>query len=200
MRLSRMNEGEVFSFKPLTPEVWGDFTRLFGERGASAGCWCMWWRTADRKEFDRSRGEANRRAMKELVVSGCVPGILLYRGDTPVAWCAVAPRGQFPRLERTRNLKKIDDLPVWSVPCLFVARAFRKQGVTAYLLACAVEYVKGNGGCIVEGYPSDPAGETIAAFVEAGFKSTYERAGFYEAAKRGSRPIMRYEIACGMGG
>ena len=30
------------TFQPLTPARWDDVVRLFGPRGACAGCWCMW--------------------------------------------------------------------------------------------------------------------------------------------------------------
>ena len=66
------------AYRPLTPERWKDFEALFGERGACGGCWCMWWRLA-RPEFERGKGAGNRRAMKEIVASGEVPGILTGR-------------------------------------------------------------------------------------------------------------------------
>lgn len=31
-----------FSYKPLTICNWADFETVMGERGGSAGCWCMW--------------------------------------------------------------------------------------------------------------------------------------------------------------
>lgn len=183
-----------YNHKLLTKETWNDFQRLFGDKGASSGCWCMWWRTADKKEFDNCRGEKNREKMKRLVWSGEVPGIIGYDNSEPIAWCSVAPREHFPRLDKTRTLQKIDDRAVWSVSCLFVAKKYRGLGVTELLLKSAIEYVKSNGGTIIEGYPADPNGTTIAAFVEAGFKTTYLKIGFYEAIKRGSCPIMRYLI------
>ena len=78
-------------FHPLTPQRWSDFETLFGERGACGGCWCMLWRLT-RKEFERQKGEANRRAMQAIVESGEKPGLLAYSGKQAVAWCSVAPR------------------------------------------------------------------------------------------------------------
>ena len=103
----------------------------------------------------------------------------------------------FPRLDKKRALQKIDDRAVWSVSCLFAARKYRGQAVSECLLKSAVDYAIQNGGKIIEGYPADPNGTTIAAFVEAGFKTTYQKIGFYQAMaiKRGRRPIMRYLIA-----
>ena len=63
------------SFKPLTKDQWNDFVSLFGERGACGGCWCMLWRLP-RKQFEAQKGEGNKLAMKTLINSGEIPGIL----------------------------------------------------------------------------------------------------------------------------
>ena len=178
--------------RPLTPELWPDFERLFGERGACGGCWCMWWRLT-RSEFDERKGEKNRRAMKRLIESGEVPGLLAYSGGVPVAWCSVAPRESFSALARSRILAPVDERPVWSVVCFFVRRDFRNRGVTVALLRAAVEYVRGRGGMIVEGYPVEPKnGVTAPVFAFTGLASAFRRAGFREVARRSpTRPIMR---------
>ncbi|HNC46031.1 MAG TPA: GNAT family N-acetyltransferase, partial [Acidobacteriota bacterium] len=130
------------TFQPLTVENWADFESLFGERGACGGCWCMWWRLK-RAQFDLQKGEANKTAMKEIVVASKVaPGILAYLDQTPIAWCAVAPRTDYPVLERSRVLRRVDDTPVWSITCLFVAKPYRRQGVTVALLKAAIDLVR----------------------------------------------------------
>ncbi len=53
--------------KPLISKNWIDFEKLFGSKGAYAGCWCMWWRLS-RKEFESSQGEANRQAMRSIAL------------------------------------------------------------------------------------------------------------------------------------
>ena len=62
-----MIEQNERSFSPVTPENWLDLERLFGPRGASGGCWCMWWRTS-RREFEANGNEGNRKAMRSLVL------------------------------------------------------------------------------------------------------------------------------------
>jgi hypothetical protein len=84
-----------FEFAPLTAERWGDLERLFGERGACGGCWCMWWRLR-RSEYDRQKGEGNRRSLRALVEVGEPVGILAYLAGDPVGWCA-EPTGSPPR-------------------------------------------------------------------------------------------------------
>ena len=83
---------------PATPERWPDIERLFGPNGACAGCWCMWWRLG-RRDFERQKGEGNRAALRRLVESGGVPGLLAYQGGLPVGWCALSPRADLPVLD-----------------------------------------------------------------------------------------------------
>jgi GNAT superfamily N-acetyltransferase len=183
------------TFRPLTRSRWEDFERLFGKSGACAGCWCMWWRIT-RSEFDRTTGALRRRAMKRIVESGKVPGILAYAGRDPVGWVSVAPREHFPVLGRSRVLKPIDDKPVWSVVCFFIRKDFRRRGMTEELIRAAVDYAGRKGARIVEGYPIDTAKSDVSnmsAFT--GLASAFRRAGFRERARRSpKRPIMRYTI------
>lgn len=182
-------------FYPLTVERWADFEKLFGKRGACGGCWCMWWRL-QRSEFERQKGEENRQAIKRIVGSGEVPGILAYANNQAVAWCSVAPREAYPTLERSRTLKRVDDKPVWSIVCFFIAKPFRGKGITLKLLRAAIEHVDKHGGKIVEGYPVEPKGGRMPdAFAYTGLASTFRKAGFVEVARRSERrPIVRYII------
>jgi len=34
----------TLSYQALTIESWVQFEKLFGDKGACGGCWCMWWR------------------------------------------------------------------------------------------------------------------------------------------------------------
>jgi GNAT superfamily N-acetyltransferase len=182
-------------FSPLTAKLWDDFESLFGQRGACGGCWCMWFRLSH-KEFEAQKGEKNRKAMKALVASGRVPGLLAYHRDQAVGWCSVGPRADYPRLKGSRILKPVDDLPVWSIVCLFVAKGYRRKGVSARLLSAAVEYVRSKGGKVIEGYAVEPKKDKMPdAFAFHGLASAYRQAGFKEVARRSDhRPIMRYMI------
>ncbi|HEX7401454.1 MAG TPA: GNAT family N-acetyltransferase [candidate division Zixibacteria bacterium] len=182
-------------FHPLTAKRWKDLQNLFGERGACGGCWCMWWRMT-RSEFNREKGEGNKRAFKKIVDKGEVPGILACLGKEPIGWCSVAPREAFSSLDRSRILKRVDDKPVWSVVCFFVAKPFRYKGVTVALLKAATEYVKKQGGKIVEGYPVEPKADKFPdVFANTGLASAFRQAGFKEVMRRSkTRPIMRYYI------
>lgn len=174
----------------LTAERWPDLESLFGPRGACAGCWCMWWRL-DAKVWEAQRGAANRKALRKLATAGAPLGLIGYLAGAPVAWCAVAPRESFPRLEKSRALKRPDDKPVWSVTCLFVARPHRRKGVSTAMLRAAAAWVKSRGGRVIEGYPVEPRKEIPAAFAWTGTAAAFAQAGFIEVARPLSRPIVR---------
>ena len=182
-------------FHPLTRERWSHFEKLFGPKGAYGGCWCMWWRIT-RSAFEKNQGEGNRKAMKKIVESGEVPGILAYRGGEPAAWCSVAPRDRFAALNRSPVLKKLDDRPVWSVVCFFVAKEHRGRGITHALIQAAVDHVRSRGGELVEAYPTRPRSDRVPPVSSCmGFPSWFEQAGFVACAEPSkSKVIMRYAI------
>ena len=191
----KINVKSKYIFYHVTKENWKDFENLFGEKGACAGCWCMYWRLR-RKEYDTLRGEGTKKKMKSLINKGIIPGILAYDHKQPVGWCSVAPREDFPVLDSSRVLKRIDDKPVWSVVCFFVNKDYRKKGLSVELLNAAKSYVKMNNGKIIEGYPVEPkSGKTADAFAWTGLASAFKKAGFKEIERRSeTRPIMRYLI------
>ncbi len=183
-------------FHPLTADRWADFESLFGERGACGGCWCMLWRLS-RKQFESQKGEGNRLAMKAIVGSGEVPGILAYHNARSVGWCAIAPRSSFPALSRSRILQPVDARECWSVSCLFIEKSYRKKGVSTGLLRAATAYAGSQGAELVEGYPVEPeSGKDIPpAFAWTGIPGAFSRAGFKEVVRRSpKRPIMRVEL------
>ena len=181
------------TFRALTKETWEDFEELFGKRGACGGCWCMSWRQS-RADYDKNKGERNKRAMKQLVKKNEQLGIIAYSDKKPIGWCAVAPREQYVKLETSRVLKRIDDKPVWSIPCFFITKEFRRKGLSAELLKGVIAYCRKQGVEIVEAYPIIPySSEMPAAFAWTGILSSFKKAGFIEE-KRWSkaRPIVRY--------
>jgi len=155
----------------------------------------MWWRLPHR-QWTQQKGAGNKRAIRCIVQAGGVPGLLAYAGGEPVGWCAVAPRAAYPRLATSRILRPVDDRSVWSVPCFFVAKAYRRRGVSLALLRAAVEFARERGAEGVEGYPIEPRKDQPDLFVYTGLASTFRRAGFKEVARRTpSRPIMRKSLA-----
>jgi GNAT superfamily N-acetyltransferase len=186
---------EELIFHPVTPNCWQDFETLFGPRGAMGGCWCMWWRIK-RKEFEVNKNEDNKAAMKEIVDSGKVPGLLVYDKGDPVGWVSIAPREDFPVLGRSPILKPVDNLPVWSIVCFVVRKDYKRQGMSGRLIQAAVDYAASQGATIVEGYPIDPKKSAVPDIYSfTGFLSTFKAAGFVEVARRSERkPIVRLDL------
>ena len=86
--------------------------------------------------------------------------------------------------------------PVWSVVCFFVAREFRRRGVTAKLLEAAADFARKRGAKILEGYPVEPKQSGMPdVFAYTGLVSAFRKTGFVEVARRSaSRPIMRRSL------
>lgn len=189
-----MNTRLALEFHPLTPDRWMDFEELFGPHGAYGGCWCMWWRST-RREFERRQGEGNRQAMKAIVEIE-VPGILAYQEGKALGWCSVAPRERFTALQRSPILRPLDDAPVWSIVCFYVAKGYRGQGMAEALLCGAVEYVREQGGRVIEAYPTVPRGKRLPPVSSyMGLLAMFERAGFVPVANPSpSRVIVRYYL------
>ena len=184
---------------PLTPDRWDDLAALFGRVGADGGCWCMYWRLTG-AEYARSDRERNRALLRDLVERDRVPGLLAYLDGRPVGWCGLGPRDGFARLQRSRDLKPVDDLPVWSIVCFFVRRADRHRGVARALLRAGVRYAAAHGAPAVEAYPIDLRGSTVGA--KAAFPGTVamlRAAGFREVATTNARSggAARVIMRCG---
>ena len=151
----------------------------------------MWWRMS-RNEFARSTYEPNRLALKTLVDGGAVPGVMAYQGGVPVGWVSVAPREDFPSLQRSKILAPVDDQPVWSIVCFYIPRSQRKQGLMLDLCRGALEYARSLGAKIVEVYPMVAEEKMSAMSAYMGIAPVLEKAGFVEVLRRSSHhPIMR---------
>jgi GNAT superfamily N-acetyltransferase len=93
-------------------------------------------------------------------------------------------------------MRAVDDRPVWSVVCLFVAKGHRRRGISVALLRGAAEFAASRGARVVEGYPVEPRSSAMPdVFAWTGTASAFRAAGFSEVA-RGvpGRPIMRREL------
>lgn len=183
--------------RELRAETWDDFERVLGSNGGARGCWCMHWRLSI-AEFMEGKGDGNKRAMRRLASRKQAPGVLLYEGDEPVAWCALGPRSSFPRMERSPILESVDDEPVCAITCVYIERRHRGAGLLAAVLGAVCEYAAGLGYSIAEGYPVEPRSGRRAGSDTAmtGIASAFRAAGFTEVARRkADRPIMRRSLA-----
>lgn len=182
------------TFESLTKANWGKFVQLFGERGACGNCWCMWPRLRKQDFQEGKANDGNKLAMKELVWAGKPAGILGFYEDLPIAWCAFAPREDFVKLEKSRVHKRIDDQSVWSIPCFFIDKNFRRQGVSVELLKGVIRYARTEKIGIIEAYPTIPTHEKLAdSFAWIGLYRSFELAGFQIVDRTSkNRPMVRY--------
>jgi GNAT superfamily N-acetyltransferase len=179
------------TIRPLTPDLWPALADLFGESGAVGGCWCMYWRIG--RTIRKQSCANNKAAFHEVVKRGPPPGLLAFDRDLPVGWCQLTPRDAVPWLDRTWRLKRVDDLPVWSLSCFYIRIGYRRKGVTAALIAAALKAAKRAGAPALEAYPLDA--EKTPSASGTGYASTFARAGFKTVACRvPPRPVMRHDL------
>lgn len=182
----------AFRTRPLTTETWPDLEELFEVRGNAVvrGCYCMYFRLP-RPERGAKGG------LRALVDGGGVtPGLIGYVDGEPAGWISLGPRPDYGRLERSRVMRRVDDTPVWSVVCTFVARSFRRRGVQHRLLAAGVEHAREQGAGMLEAYPIDKPERSHPDSMFVGSRSLFEQAGFTEVVRRSpTRVTMRRELS-----
>src|SRR5436309_12876302 len=162
----------------------------------TASCWDIFPRRlnadgAARRKYWTSKGaraaEGNRRDAVALVRSGRPFGLIAYDAKEPVGFISAGPRAAYPRVDTCKVTPRIDDVPVWVVPCLYVRRSHRDRGVTTALLRAAVDYAAKRGAPAVEGYPrSDDAPRVASESAWFGTEAQFRRAGYRKV--RGVRP------------
>ena len=178
----RTMEEDALTFREVDQSNWDDFARLFQSRGGPKNCWCMVWRTtpAERKQ---PGGASRRAALSSRVAAGVPIGILAYRGDTPLAWCSIAPRPTYRRLGGPDDY--VDEpVAVWSLACFFVKREHRGQGFGGQLLQAAIAHARRKGAKIVEAYP---VASDSPSFRFMGFVDLFKQFGFEEVGLAGTR-------------
>lgn len=183
-------------FEALSKSNWNKFEELLGQKGACGNCWCMSFRLK-KKDFDAGKSEnGNKMAMKDLVWNKKPTGILAIYKNKAIAWSAFSPREDFVRLESSRVHKRIDDKPVWSIPCTFISKEFRNKGLSVELLKGVIKYAKKNKINLLEAYPTIPTKNKLPdAFAWIGLYKSFDRAGFKIVDRTSkSRPMVRYII------
>lgn len=181
------------SIKPLTSSNWDDIETLFHAKGCSVAkwCWCVHYRFAA-----AAMPKDRRAALKKLAKGEPPPGLIAYRGKTPVGWVSLGPRADFAKLETSRVMKAVDETPVWSVICFVVPTAERGQGVARALLDGAIAYARKRKVKVLEAYPVDKPGVSVPMSMWFGAASMFRKAGFEEVARRKpERPVMRLGLS-----
>lgn len=184
---------------PATPDRWADVATIMGGNG-DLGCWCQ----APRGRavgYGRAEPGQRRAALRSQLEEEPPAGMLAYIDGEVAGWCGFGPRPSLPRLERSRTIPKIDDLPVWSILCFNVRVGYRRRGVAAALLDGVIDFARRSGAPGLEAYPIDPEGGRVdTGFGYVGVTPMFETAGFRRivetAARSDRRPriLMRLEF------
>lgn len=184
---------------PVTPDRFEDFADVINKNRRANHCWCLSHRLTAGEIAELGDG-SRERAMRRLCERENPPGVVTYLDGEPVGWCNIGPRSEITRLARSRLIRPIDDVPVWSIICVIVRPGHRRQGVTQHLIEGAVEYAGSRAAPAVEAYPVDPPGRMDLTMAFVGTRTMFERAGFRvvgttDASASGMpRLIMRRDI------
>ena len=166
----------AFTVRPVTPDRVDDFVAVANPNRRASHCWCLSHRLTAREIAEHESREA---AFRALCGRTNPPGVIGYDGGEPVGWCSIGPRAENTRLRRSRLIRPLDDVAVWSIICVVVRGGHRRRGHTTPLIDGAVEYAAARGAPAVESYPLDPGSGRIdltMAFV--GTRAMFEKAGF----------------------
>jgi len=174
----RLTRPVAFDTCPVTSGRVDDFVAVANPNRRASHCWCLSHRlTAG--EVSALGGGSRESAFRALCERANPPGVIGYDDGEPVGWCSVGPRSENTRLSRSRLIRPIDDLPVWSIICVVIRRGRRRRGYTTPLIHGAVEYAASRGAPAVESYPVDPgAGRIDLTMAFVGTRAMFEKAGF----------------------
>ena len=126
-------------------------------------------------EIESLGGGSREEAMRALSRRKNPPGGVTYLDGVPVGWCSISPRSQIPRLENSKLIRPIDDVPVWSIICVVIRGGHRKRGYTTPLIDGAVDYAASRGAPAVESHPVDPgAGRIDLTMAFVGTRAMFE--------------------------
>lgn len=192
------------TIRRLTPTRMDDMGKvLAGSWGA--GCWCIFPRRTAKVTLADIAGRPvkdSRAAMTALAEKRRAPGLLAYVGKEVAGWVAIAPRPDLARTDRSKATPRVDDVPVWAIPCITVRRRYRGRGVAQGLIRAAVEYAAAQGAPAVEGYPRAGSDRVHDDFAFIGTEALFRKAGFrkvrgpLDPLPRGWTPRVTMRIAC----
>ncbi|GGF36931.1 N-acetyltransferase [Williamsia phyllosphaerae] len=184
---------------PVTPDRFDDFADVINPNRRATHCWCLSHRIQP-AEIEELGDGSREQAMRRLTEREHPPGVVTYRDGVPVGWCNIGPRSEIPRLVKSRLIRAVDDVPVWSIICVVVRSGHRRQGVTGRLIEGAVEFAASHGAPAVETYPVDPPGRMDLTMAFVGTRSMFENVGFEvvgqtdAVASKMPRLIMRRQL------
>jgi GNAT superfamily N-acetyltransferase len=201
--------GGEFTVVPANHAPWDDLQAVLGERGYPASCQCQRFKIG---QFDWTPEPVEERRARLLQETSCgnpeaptTSGLVAYLDGEPVGWCAVEPRTAYVRLLSSRSpvpwkgrTEDRTDASVWAVTCFVTRTGFRNRGVSAALVAAAVDFARGRGARALEGYPmiTLPGQNITWGELFVGSRNSFADAGFREVTRPTlRRVVMRIDFA-----
>ena len=192
-------EAEI-SVVPANEATWEDLQAVFGTRGQAARCQCQRYKLHAKESFASFPVEDRAFRLRRQTdcghpESGTTSGLVAFRDDAPVGWCAVEPRPAYSGLVRNNRVPWVDrtedkaDASVWAVTCVFTRAGFRRRGVSAAMVRAAVDHARERGARALEGYPMVTT-DVIAEELHVGTRATFALAGFSEVARPTARRVV----------
>ncbi|MGW9629004.1 GNAT family N-acetyltransferase [Microbacterium sp. NPDC055521] len=169
--------------EPATITRWDDVQHSLTGGGDGAGCQCI-WPVVRNKVWQSTTIEQRRDMLRDEIAAGPPPGLIAYVDGEAAGWIRVGPRTVQQRILHTRAIasattEPLDDESVWAVTCFVVRREHRGKGLTAQLLASALDYARESGARLIEAYPVDTStGSHRSNDLYRGTVSTFRDAGF----------------------
>jgi GNAT superfamily N-acetyltransferase len=196
---------------PANEASWEDLQAILGTRGQAHRCQCQRYKLARRESFHNFPVEERAFRLRRQTDCGHpgadeTSGLVAYRDEQPVGWCAVEPRPAFTGLVRNNRVpwdgrdEDKADASVWAVTCLFTRAGFRKQGVSRALARAAVDFARGRGARAIEAYPMTNKNALLEE-LHVGTEATFAGAGFAEVTRPTiRRAVMRIDFEKGSAG
>ncbi len=171
-------------------------------------CQCQRFKLARKESFGATPVE--ERAFRLRTQTNCgqpsaatTSGLVAYRNEVPVGWCAVEPRTAYAGLLRVfrtpwdgRHEDKTD-ATIWAVTCVFARAGYRRQGISYALAVAAVAFARERGARALEAYPmlTQPGEQITWGEMLVGSRSIYAAAGMTEVSRPSPRrAVMRIDF------
>jgi GNAT superfamily N-acetyltransferase len=184
-----------WSSEVIGTETWPDFDRMFQRHKGCGGCWCT-YHLCSVAEFEHLKSDERRKIHENLVSSGTATGVICYLDGVPVGWCQFGPAGIFEHTNRKRTYQVFDKTnelkPDWRISCVFVDKAYRRQGLGKKVLAEAIATIQSFGGGVTEAFPIVIPGKKRPEYT--GSVEMYQAEGFREVAQLGKYIVLMRAI------
>jgi GNAT superfamily N-acetyltransferase len=176
----------TIEIRPLAPSRVADVRTVLASTFGSQ-CWDLFYRFTD--EQKRTAGIAGKmtpehEARRKEILAKLArrkrgsAGLVAYADGEPVGFISLGARSDYPRVERSKAMAPVDDVPVWVIPCITVRKGYRGKGIAIAMIRATVAYAAEKGAAAVEGYPRPAGARVHDGSAAQGTESMFRRAGF----------------------